>query len=377
MTPYLAAHPPAASRARAGGLWALSRALRRALDGAFGALSLTVLLATVVTVPIAAFFTLGYMLRAAARVGATGRLTEAFGGLAQASRLGQIALGTWLWTLPLRLVVSLHADAVLIDPGSREARRLLWTGHVTLVLALFAILAALAQGGKLIHFARPIRGLRALIALGAPERRAEAAERVRALVAAFGVSEAWWIGLRCYVAAGLWLLLPTAVLAWSDRHGLLAVVAGVALAVVAARVPFLQMNAAVHGELRRGLSLSDVRYVFARAPLAFAFALLVTVLSSLPLYLLKIELIPRDALWLPSIVFVGTIFPGKLATGWAYHRGARREKPVARPLRWVARLLIAPIALAYALVVYLSPSLGWHGELGMFEHHAFLLPVPF
>ena len=36
-----------------------------------------------------------------------------------------------------------------------------------------------------------------------------------------------------------------------------------------------------------------------------------------------------------------------------------------------------PVAAAYVLVVFLSPFVIWHGVWGMYEQHAFLLPVPF
>ena len=66
---------------------------------------------------------------------------------------------------------------------------------------------------------------------------------------------------------------------------------------------------------------------FRRAPLAFLIALVVTLLFALPLYLLKIEIIPREAAWLPSLVFVAFIFPARLLSGWAYARAERRTAP--------------------------------------------------
>jgi hypothetical protein len=35
------------------------------------------------------------------------------------------------------------------------------------------------------------------------------------------------------------------------------------------------------------------------------------------------------------------------------------------------------VAIAYVLVVFTSPHLGWHGIGSLYEQHAFLLPVPF
>jgi hypothetical protein len=40
-------------------------------------------------------------------------------------------------------------------------------------------------------------------------------------------------------------------------------------------------------------------------------------------------------------------------------------------------MLMVPVATVYALVVFLTQYTGWHGVLGLYERHAFLLPVPF
>jgi hypothetical protein len=98
---------------------------------------------------------------------------------------------------------------------------------------------------------------------------------------------------------------------------------------------------------------------------------------ALPLYLLKIELIPREALWLPAMVFVLTVFPTKIVSAWAYQRAVRRDQPAHAAWQWIARMLMVPVATVYALVVFLTQYTGWHGVLGLYEHHAFLLPVPF
>ena len=71
------------------------------------------------------------------------------------------------------------------------------------------------------------------------------------------------------------------------------------------------------------------RRLFARAPLAFFVALLFTLVLALPLYLLKIEIVPREAAWLPSLLFVVSIFPARLLTGWALARAQRSAHAAA------------------------------------------------
>ena len=83
---------------------------------------------------------------------------------------------------------------------------------------------------------------------------------------------------------------------------------------------------------------------FRRAPWAFAFAFVVTLLFALPLYLLKIEIVPAEAAWLPRLVFIAFIFPARLLTGWAMGRARRRDEPRHWFFRWTGRLPLLPVA---------------------------------
>ena len=97
----------------------------------------------------------------------------------------------------------------------------------------------------------------------------------------------------------------------------------------------------------------------------------------MPLYLLKIEMIPREAAWLPSLVFVIFLAPAHTLVGWAYSRSRRREQPRHWFFRVLGRLAIIVVALFYVLVVFLSQYTSWGGLWSVYEQHAFLLPVPF
>jgi hypothetical protein len=348
-----------------------------AVDRGFGAASTALLLAVVATIPIVQFFALGYLLYAAARFATTGKLREGFVGVREASRVGQFVLGVWLVTLPYRLVASLHADALLIAPGGVAAYRLMIFRVAFAALAFWIALSALAQGGSFVHFVRPLRATRLLYqALRQGDYLAHSLARLKTFVAGFAVGRTWWLGLRGYLGAGLWLAIPTTLIALG-RKGPLALLGGVLLAWAVMHVPFLQIHLAVTDRFRAIFELRAVRQLFGAAPLSFCLALASTLLLAVPLYLLKIELVPRDTLWLPAAVFVTTIFPTKLLAGWAYHRAVRRNQPAHFVWRWSARILMALIALLYAFVVFLTQYTGWHGVLGLYEHHAFLLPVPF
>jgi len=96
-----------------------------------------------------------------------------------------------------------------------------------------------------------------------------------------------------------------------------------------------------------------------------------------PLYLLKIEMIPREASWLPTLVFVAFLLPARLLVGWAYARSDRRDAPRHWAFRHVARLGLLPVAAFYVLIVFLAQYTSWGGIASLYEQHAFLLPVPF
>lgn len=356
----------------------LGRAVATALDRVFGAVSMALLLSVAVTLPIIQLFALGVLLRAAARVAQTGRLREAFAGVPQASRLGQSALALWLLTAPSRLLSSLQDDALLLDPGGPAARRLGVLAAVTGAAAGIAGLLGVYQGGQLGDFARPLRGLRRLAAeLREGALASRTWERARDFVLAFAIPASFSLGLRGYLGAGAWLIAPSTLLAVGRGSVLLPLIGGTLLAAVVVRVPFLQIHFAVHNDIHRMFDVRGEMDLFERAPLSFLVALAATLLLALPLYLLKIELVPRDALWLPAALFLLTVFPVKILTGWAYHRAARRQAPSHPFWQWSARILMAPVALLYAVIVFLTPLTGWHGLVGLYEHHAFLLPVPF
>ena len=69
-------------------------------------------------------------------------------------------------------------------------------------------------------------------------------------------------------------------------------------------LPFLQLRLAATNRFAQGFNVLAVRNDFKRAPWAFAFSFVVTLLFALPLYLLKIQIVPAEAAWLPGLVFI-------------------------------------------------------------------------
>ena len=113
-------------RRRFAPLWFLAGRIARGLVSAaewlFGVVSLLVGLSTLAALPLLQFLTLGYLLESSARVARSGRLRDGFVGVHRAARIGGLAMGIWLATLPAWLVGSLARSADLIDPGSPAAR---------------------------------------------------------------------------------------------------------------------------------------------------------------------------------------------------------------------------------------------------------------
>jgi hypothetical protein len=192
----------------------------------------------------------------------------------------------------------------------------------------------------------------------------------------------FWLGARGFAGALLWLLVPVGTLFLAAElppqggGGLLSMVGGLLLMLVAAHLPFLQTHFALENRFRALFEVRAVRALFGRAPVAFWLALWVTLLFALPLYLLKIELPPREIAWLPCLMFVGFIFPARLLAGWAVGRARRREQPRHWCFRWVCRFAAIPVVLTYAIWIYLMQYLSWNGTLSLLEQHAFLLPAP-
>ncbi|WP_165231096.1 hypothetical protein [Aquisphaera insulae] len=358
-----------------GGAW---RVFSSAVGWMFGLASMAVGLAVLAALPVVQLVSLGYLLECSARVALTGRLRDGFLGIREAGRIGRLALGTFLSTLPLALAGSYASSADLIDPGGKAARG--WHGIVAIlaVMTLGHVFCAWARGGKLRYFLWPpgspfwlVRQLRA----GGLYTRTR--DGFWSFVEGLSLPYYFRLGLMAFLGTAAWLLLPASLIAAAGRFPLLGVLGVVLLAIVAPSLPFLQVRYAVEGDASALLSLRPIRERFRRAPWAFAFALMVLLVGSVPLYLLKIEMIPREAAWLESLVFVIFLAPAHLLVGWAYARSGRRLYPRHWTIRTLGRLLIIPVALFYVLVVFLSQFTSWGGIWSLYEQHAFLLPVPF
>jgi hypothetical protein len=352
-------------------------AIAAVVEWCFGVFTLIIALAVAASIPIVQLLSLGYLLEASGRIGRTGTFRAGFVGVRKAARVGTLVLGTWVSLLPLRLISTLWDAARVIEPGSPESRML---GLATLALAALLaghVLGAWARGGRLPHFLIPWNGVWLLVQCFRRGTYARARDAVWTFVAGLRLDYYFSLGLRGFVGGFAWLVLPITLLAVGTIAPFAGLLGGVMLGLVVMYLPFLQAHFAVENRLGAMFELAVIRRRFLRAPVAFWFALFSTLLLAVPLYLLMIEAVEREVLWLPSLFFVVFMFPARLLAGWAYARAARREQPRWLPVRWLARAALAPIAGAYVLIVFASQYTNWHGIWGLYEQHAFLVPAPF
>ena len=346
----------------------------------FGVAVLLVALATLAAVPVAQFLSLGYMLEAGGRVARTGRFRDGFIGVRKAARLGGIVFGAWLFLLPVRFVADMASAADIIDPGSETAAS--WRAGLFALIGItfLHVLLAVANGGRLRTFLWPFNFVSVLRRVWRGGAYSQARDAVWETVVALRLPYYFLLGLKGFLCGLAWLAIPVTLLAIGQNPAPVAGVVGflgaMLLALVLLYLPFLQMRLAAENRLRAGFQWLEVRREFRRAPVAFLFAFLVAILFALPLYLLKIEVVPREAAWLPGLLFIGFIFPARLLAGWALARARKREQSRHWFFRWAVRPLLLVVALFYVLMVFFAQYTSWNGVGGLYEQHAFLLPVP-
>lgn len=345
----------------------------------FGIATMIVLLAFVSAVPVLNFIALGYLLSVEGRVARSGKLRDAFplvGGVAP--WLGLFALTGWMCILPMRLLSEAAADARIIDPGSTADRLL----HLLLPVAMLT-----AIGITLL----PIALVCAMYPLGEeqklhfPPRFSEfwtrAEHAIHDFVRSLRIREYFWLGFRGFAGAFLWLVIPTAFFAAARKTEggpiLITLFGGFLLIVVLSWMPFLQAHFAAENRFSAMFDLRAVRRLYANSPLCWMLTVVLTLALALPLYLSKVVLPPQDAMWMLTLFFIVTIYPVKVLTGWAYHRALTRPRKAFFAWRWLCWLVMFPVIGFYVFLLFFTQFIGEHGKGVLFEHHAFLLPVPF
>ncbi len=347
-------------------------------DWLVGATALVLGLAALSAVPIAQFLSLGYLLAASARVAAQGRFRDAWIGVRRAARVGKIVAGCWLCLLPARFVAALATSAEAIDPGGPLARGWRLAAVVVTLATLVHLIGSCARGGKARQFAWPPGTCLWLIRrLRQGGLYARSRDATCEFVAALHLPTYFRLGLLGFLGSMAWLAGPILLLIAGRWAPLLGLMGAVGLGLVATALPFLQVRFAVEGRFGAIFETKPVRERFRRAPGAFVVAFATTVLAAVPLYFLKIEMVPREIAGLAGVVFVGFLLPARMACGWAYARGGLSVTHRHWIWRGLARLGMVPLAAVYVAIVFFAQYTSWGGCWSLFEQHAFLIPSPF
>lgn len=346
-----------------------------------GVLTLILGLAVLASLPIVQLLSLGYLLEVSGRIARSGRLKAGFIGVRKAARVGGIAIGLAIVIAPLWLLSNFATSARLVEPGGRADRWLTVGLWLAVAAAVVHIASALGRGGRIRSFLwpAPVATPRFVLGLLTPRGYREARDAAWQRLVELRLPYFFWLGLRGAIVALVWLFVPLTLLIAGVRTRTAPVgfVGATLLVIVLLYLPFVQTRFAAENRLRAIFGLRGVRRAFRGAPLAFLVALVATLVLAVPLYLLKIQIIPRDAAWLACLFFVVFTWPAKVLLGWAYGRGLRREKPRRFFVRWPARLAMVPIAAAYVIVLYLTMYTSWYGMASLYAQHPFLMPVPF
>lgn len=361
----------------------VARFIASVVEWLIGGVSILLGLAILAPLPLLQLLSLGYLLEVSGRIARTGKFSAGFVGYRKAARVGTMVLGTFLLLLPLRFVARMANDAAILHSGGPQARAwyaalLLLTGLMTLHL-----LSAYWRGGRLRHFFWPVNPLRVVRRWRQGGAYAEARDAVWNFAVGLRLPYYFWLGGRGFVGGLAWLIVPVSLLAFAGKGpftgggGVLMGLWGAGmLGLTVLFLPFAQARFAAENRFRAMFELRSVFAAFCRAPVAFWIALFFTLLFALPLYLLKIELVPRDAAGLPSLMFVAFILPARFLAGWAYGRGLKRQKPRLW-LSLISLPAMLPVAGFYVFFVFFTQYTSWHGLWSLYEQHAFLVPVPF
>ncbi|MBY0525646.1 MAG: hypothetical protein K2R98_19735 [Gemmataceae bacterium] len=365
---------PAVRRGFFGSIWHFIASVSEWL---FGAVALIVGLAILSAIPIVQFLTLGYLLEVGGRIGRTGKFREGFVGVRRAARVGSIGIGLGLLYLVLYVPSSLARSAQIIDVEGGVAQQ--WQFWVTVLtgVVMFHAVAALSRGGKLRYFFWPFNFIWLIRRVWRGGYYTESCDAVWNFVVSLRLPYYFWLGARGFAGTMIWLAIPIWLTSLGLRFPVIGIFGSLLFMFVLLYVPILQMRFARENRFRVFFEFRKTRQEFRRAPVAFAFALFIALLFALPLYLMKIEIIPPELVWLESLFFIILMFPSRLLAGWALARAARRTTPRHWFFRWTARLSMIPVVFIYVFLVFYTQHVAWNGVPSLFEQHAFLLPAPF
>ncbi len=368
------------------GLWKPIRSIFWSIHIVFGTACLVLILAILAAIPGLNILTLGYLIDPQKRVAESGRFRDGFPLLVLAPRLGIIVFFSVLCLVPIRLQATRVSDAAVILGGTHE-RVTQMAGNLRILQSLIAIhlMLAIARGGTLGCFLRPIKNVRWFLKSTLTQQgRADISTDISQVLQLIKPVHHFWIGLKAFFGAVLWLLIPAGLLVAYSAPGRTAPIFGVAsflgvvlMIPVTAWLPMLQVHQAVTGRFRSIFTIGAARRVIRNAPLSWMLTTVLMYAMTFPLYLAKIRLLPADAMLVLTPFFIILTYPARILIALAYHRGMTQQKPAWFPIRWGIRLVMLPLLLAHAVFLFFTPAISELGKNAPLENQAFLGPVPY
>jgi hypothetical protein len=249
----------------------------------------------------------------------------------------------------------------------------------------FHLLLAIARGGTVGCFLRPIKNIRWFLkAVFTQKGREEISTGIEQVLQLVKPVQHFWIGLKAFFGAVLWLLIPAGLLVAYSAPGRTSPLFGIAsflgvllMIPVTAWLPMLQVHQAVTGRFRSIFTISAARNIIRNAPLSWMLTTVLMYAMTFPLYLAKIRLLPADAMLVLTPFFIILTYPARILVAWAYHRGTFQEQPARSWLSWGTRLIMLPLLFAHAVFLFFTPAISELGKNAPLENQAFLGPVPY
>ena len=368
------------------GIWKPIRSVLWFIHVAFGTGCLVMVLAILAAIPGLNILTLGYLIDPQKRVAESGRLRDGFPLMALAPRLGVIVFFSILLLAVIRFQAVRVSDAAVIL-GATHPRVVQMQTFLQVMQTIIAVhlMLAIARGGTVTCFLRPFKNviwfLRKIFSRNGREEMSAGTEQVLRLVRPV---HHFWIGLKAFFGAVLWLLIPAGLLVAYSAPGRTAPIFGVLsllgvmlMIPIAAWLPQLQVHQAVTGKFSSIFSVRAARRVIRNTPLCWMLTTVLMYAMTFPLYLTKIKLLPADALLVLTPFFIILTYPARVLVAWAYHRGMNQTQPAGKPYRWTIKLIMLPLLAGYAGFLFLTPFISELGKAAPLENQAFLSPVPY
>jgi hypothetical protein len=344
----------------------------------WGGLSLVGVLAVSLTYPILAVLFLGYLVLAQGRLVRLGTWAP-LPGSRIAGRIGCVAVVGLILFVPVWIVQQSAADAQIIAPGSVGSHRWMNWSKGLMALWMFQLAVVVLRGGRAWYWFRPIANVWWLVSgLLRPAWYRERWRDAGGLLASLHLREVLSLGTRAYLGSIAWLALPSALLLVGPAYPVLGVMGGLWMGWCALHLPIMQIRLGVEDRLAVFQEVGVTRDLRRRAPVAMLLAMVVWVITTIPLYLVLIEPFAKGLWWLPGIAFVVLLGLGRWIWGLAVRRAMIRQqegKKARLPVRVICWVVSYLLGLVYAEVVFLSPYLLFRGHWGLFEHHGLLFPV--